>query len=55
LLKISPIPLCFGLVNYNIDDLIKPEKIVYLGPRHQDSIKLLSAYANKTVEKLQVV
>jgi hypothetical protein len=33
-LDIPPIPLCFGLVEYNIDDLIKSEKIVYMGPRY---------------------
>jgi hypothetical protein len=33
-LDIPPVPLCFGLVEYNIDDLIKPEKIVYMGPRY---------------------
>lgn len=33
-LDIPPIPLCFGLVEYNIDDLIKPEKILYLGQRY---------------------
>ena len=28
------IPLCFGLVEYNTDDLIKLDRILYMGPRY---------------------
>jgi len=36
----SMIPLCFGLVSYNMDDLIKPERIIYVGPRYQNSYQV---------------
>lgn len=49
-LDIPPIPLCFGLIEYNIDDLIKAEKIVYLGARYQNSFKMHENYANKSVK-----
>lgn len=48
-MDVMPIPLCFGLVEYNLDDLIKPEKILYLGPRYQNSIKLHERFANKVL------
>jgi hypothetical protein len=47
---IAPIPLCFGLVEYNLEDLIKPEKLVYLGPRYQNSFKVHEKYANKSFQ-----
>lgn len=47
-MDIPPIPLCFGLVEYNLDDLIRGEKIVYLGPRYQNSFKVHENYSNKT-------
>lgn len=46
-LEIAPIPLCFGLVEYNVDDLIKPDKIVYMGPRYQNSFKMHERFANQ--------
>mgnify|MGYP001060124788 CR=1 FL=1 len=49
-LDITPIPLCFGLVEYNINELILPEKIVYLGARYQNSFKIHENYANKTIK-----
>lgn len=45
-----PIPLCFGLVEYNTDDLIRAEKIIYLGPRYQNSFKVHESYANQTFQ-----
>lgn len=50
----TPIPLCYGLVEYNLDDLIKPEKIIYLGARYANSLKLHEAYANKQVKVRKV-
>lgn len=52
--EISPIPLCFGLVQYNISDLIKAEKLLYLGPRHQTSLKVHERYANRTTLTTQM-
>lgn len=44
------IPLCFGLVRYNIFDLMKPDRIVYVGQRYQNSLKMHASYANKIIE-----
>ena len=29
-----PIPLCFGLVHYNIQEVFRENLIIYIGPRH---------------------
>lgn len=44
----SPIPLCYGLVQYNIFDLIKLSRIVYLGKRYKNSHLIHQSFANKT-------
>jgi hypothetical protein len=43
----APIPLCFGLVEYNLDEVIGQDNLVYLGPRHKTTFKLHERYANK--------
>ena len=52
--EISPIPLCFGLVQYNTHDLIRAEKLLYLGPRYQTSFKLHERFANKNTVTTQM-
>lgn len=49
------IPLCFGLIQYNQDDLIKPERVLYLGNRYKNSLKLHESYANKTIDTGYVI
>ena len=53
-MDIPPIPLCFATVQYNTDDLIKPERIVYIGPHYQNSFKLHEKYANQKLIKTKV-
>lgn len=43
----SPIPLCFGLVEYNLDEAINTDNLIYLGPRHKTTHKMHERYANK--------
>lgn len=47
--EIPPIPLCFGLVEYNIDEVIKPEFILFLGVRYQNSFQIHERFSNKTL------
>lgn len=50
----NTVPLCFGLVNYNYDEVIRPDSVVYLGPRYKSSTDVHSRYANKTEAQIQV-
>lgn len=43
----APIPLCFGLVEYNLTEVIGEDNLIYLGPRHKTTLKLHEKYANK--------
>lgn len=44
--EIPPIPFCFGLVNYNLEQFNYP-KALYVGPRFTNSYKMHEQYANK--------
>ena len=46
----SPIPLCFGLVQYNLFDLIKLQRLVYLGKRYKTSHQIHESFANKNMQ-----
>jgi hypothetical protein len=37
-------------VQYNIEDLIKLDRILYMGPRYQNSVQLHESYANKVID-----
>lgn len=46
---IPPIPLCFGLVYYNLEQFNYP-KVLYVGPRYKNSYKMHEQYANKLMK-----
>jgi len=48
--EIPPIPLCFGLIEYNIEDVIKPEMILFLGARYQNTFQIHERFSNKTLQ-----
>ena len=41
-----PIPLCFGLVKYKLEQFNYP-KVIYVGPRFINSFKVHEEFANK--------
>lgn len=45
--EIPPIPLCFGLISYDLDQF-NYRRIAYIGPRYSNSYKLHEQFANKT-------
>lgn len=47
--EIPPIPFCFGLVNYNLEQFNYP-KVLYVGPRFKNSYKMHEQYANKLMK-----
>ena len=49
-----PIPLCFSLVEYNLTDVIKMSRVIFLGPRFQNSLKMHEKYSNRQQQVTQV-
>lgn len=46
---IPPIPMCFGLVHYNLEQFNYP-RVLYVGPRFQNSYKMHEQYGNKLMK-----
>ena len=44
--EIPPIPLCFGLVGYNLEQF-HYQKVLYIGPRYPNTYKVHEQFANK--------
>jgi hypothetical protein len=52
--EVTPIPLCFSLVDYNTEDVIRPERILYLGPRYLTSLQMHECFCNKSTPLVQM-
>ena len=47
--EIPPIPFCFGLVHYNLEQFNYP-KVLYVGTRFKNSYKMHESFANKAMK-----
>ena len=52
--EVTPIPLCFSLVEYNTEDVIRPDRIIYLGPRYLNSLKVHESFCNRSTQLVQM-